>query len=127
MNERALHRSLLALRLVMGLVIFWLSWPTAFPHEPAEIVPFHGLGTFIRMLAGVEMLGAVLLLIPQLVQLGARTLIGVLAVAIVVHLLHGEYRVGPLIIYAAATIVILAADDVRRRESKAVASDRKPG
>jgi uncharacterized membrane protein YphA (DoxX/SURF4 family) len=117
MNSPALNRSLLALRIVMGIVIVWLSWPTAFPQGPAEAAHFPGLGAFIRVLAGVEMLGAVLLLIPRFVRLGARTLIAVFAVAIALHLLHGETHVGPLIIYGAATAVILTADEAPRRSA----------
>ena len=104
-----LRRSLTALRIVMSVMIVWLSIPTAFPGDPALAMHHPGLAGFMRILASVESVGALLLLVPALVRFGAWTLIAVFLVAITVHLLHGEYRVGALVIYLAATVVLLAA------------------
>jgi hypothetical protein len=109
-----LRRWITALRIVMALVIVWLSIPTAFPRDPAELARHLGLGVVLRLLAGAEILGALLLLVPRLVRVGAWTLIAVFVVAIAVHLLHGQFHVGPLIIYAMSTAVILAAERARR-------------
>jgi len=105
----ALQRSLTALRLTLAVMIAWLSVPTAFPDAAALASPHAGLGGFLRVLASVEMVAAALLLVPALVGLAAWTLIAVFAVAIGVHVLHGEYRVATLAIYLAATVVVLTA------------------
>jgi hypothetical protein len=112
-----LRRSLTALRVTMALMIAWLSVPTAFPGPAALASPHAGLAGFLRVLASVEMVAALLLLVPALVRFAAWALIAVFVVAMGVHLLHGEYRVGALVIYLAATAVILAA---RGAESPAV-------
>jgi hypothetical protein len=105
----SLQRSLTALRLTLGVMIVWLSVPTAFPDAAALASPHAGLVGFLRVLASVEIVAAALLLVPALVRPAAWALIAVFVVAIGVHLLHGEYRVGALAIYLAATAVVLAA------------------
>lgn len=116
MTPAPLSRALTLLRIVLAVVIVWLSIPTAFPSDPTALERHYGLGVFLRLLAGAEILGALLLLAPGAVRFGAPALVAVFVVAIGVHLLHGEYHVGPLLIYAAATLVVLAADRVRRAE-----------
>jgi DoxX-like family len=64
----------------------------------------------VRMILGlVEILGSVLLLIPQTVVRGAWLLLAVFVFAILLHLLHGLYGVGNLVIYAAAAFAIALA------------------
>jgi DoxX-like protein len=113
-----LRRSLTALRIVMSVMIVWLSVPSAFPDNAALAGQHAELLGFVRVLAAVEIVAALLLLVPALVRIGAWTLIVVFFLAIVVHLLHGDYRVAALVIYLAATVVILAANAA---ESPAVA------
>jgi hypothetical protein len=117
MTPAPLSRALALLRIVLAVVIVWLSFPTAFPSDPTALERHAGLGVFLRLLAGAEILGALMLLVPAMVRFGAPALVGVFAVAMGVHLLHGEYRVGPLLIYAAATLVVLVADRIRREGS----------
>jgi hypothetical protein len=104
-----LQRSLTALRLTLAVMIAWLSIPSAFPNAATLASPHAGLAGFQRVLASVEMVAAALLLAPALVGFAAWALIAVFAVAIGVHVLHGEYRVGALAIYLAATAVVLTA------------------
>jgi hypothetical protein len=49
-----------------------------------------------------EIIGAVLLLIPRTAVRGGWLLAGIFVVAIVVHVLHGTYNVGNLVMYTAA-------------------------
>jgi hypothetical protein len=105
----SLQRSLTALRITLAVMIVWLSLPTAFPAAAAPAPPHAGLAGFVRVLAGVETVAAALLLVPALVRFAAWALIAVFGMAIGVHLLHGEYRVGALAIYLAATAVVLTA------------------
>jgi len=109
MIPSSLRRALTALRLTLAVMIVWLSVPAAFPGAAALASPHAGLVGFQRVLASVEMVAAALLLVPALVQFAAWALIAVFGVAIGVHVLHGEYRVGALAIYLAATVVVLTA------------------
>jgi hypothetical protein len=62
---------------------------------------------FVRMVLGFgEIIGCVLLLVPQTVIKGAWLLLAVFVMAILMHLLHGLYGVGNLVIYAAAAFAI---------------------
>jgi uncharacterized membrane protein YphA (DoxX/SURF4 family) len=62
---------------------------------------------FVRMVLGFgEILGCVLLLIPQTAIRGAWVLVAVFIMAILLHLLHGMYGVGDLVIYTAAAFAI---------------------
>ncbi|HYJ91759.1 MAG TPA: hypothetical protein VEV84_10645, partial [Pyrinomonadaceae bacterium] len=59
------------------------------------------------ILASAEAIAALLLLIPKTLKIGAIALIVVFAIAALVHILHGQYDVGSLIIYAAATWAVM--------------------
>lgn len=54
-----------------------------------------------QVLGWGEIIGAILLLIPKTAVRGAWILVGVLVLAIAVHLLHGTFNVGHLVIYTA--------------------------
>lgn len=61
----------------------------------------------VRMIVGFgEIAGSILLLIPQTAVRGAWLLLAVFVMAILIHLLHGLYGVGNLVIYAAAAFAI---------------------
>ncbi len=53
-----------------------------------------------------EILGSILLLIPQTAIRGAWLLLAVFIMAILLHLLHGMYGIGNLVIYAAAAFAL---------------------
>jgi uncharacterized membrane protein YphA (DoxX/SURF4 family) len=62
---------------------------------------------FVRLVLGVgEIVGCVLLLIPGTVIRGAWLLVAVFVMAILIHLLHGMYGIGNLVIYSAAALAI---------------------
>jgi hypothetical protein len=62
---------------------------------------------FVRLVLGWgEIVGSVLLLIPRTAIRGAWLLLAVFIMAILIHLLHGAYNVGNLVIYAAAAFAI---------------------
>lgn len=61
----------------------------------------------VRMILGFgEIAGCILLLIPQTVVRGAWLLLAVFVMAILLHLLHGLYGIGNLVIYAASAFAI---------------------
>ena len=62
---------------------------------------------FVRLVLGfAEIGGCVLLLIPATVVRGAWVLLAVFVMAILLHLLHGQYGIGNVVIYAAAAFAI---------------------
>jgi len=56
-----------------------------------------------------EIAGCVLLLIPKTTIRGAWFLVAIFTFAILIHLLHGAYNVGNLLIYTAAALAIAIA------------------
>lgn len=61
----------------------------------------------LKVIAIAEIAAAVLFVIPQTERLGGRSLLVVLLLAAVVHLVHGQYWIGELFVYAAAVGVVL--------------------
>ena len=68
-----------------------------------------------QVLGWGEIIGAILLLIPRTAARGGWVLIGIFALAIAVHLLHGLYNVGDLVIYTAAAWVVVAGNTASPR------------
>jgi DoxX-like family len=106
--------ALLILQWVLGLVILWESVHFALSAKAASEFAKTGLPNFIRIaLAWIEIAAALLFLIPRATVAGGWLLLGVLAAAIVLHLLHGWYDAGALLVYAAATWGVMAGQHVR--------------
>ncbi len=109
MTRNRLPAALSLLQWILGLVIIEESLRFAFSHAAAHAFARTGLPDFIRhALALAETVAVVLFLIPRVTQVGGRALIVVLAFAILLHLLHGWYDVGVLVVYAAATWAVMA-------------------
>ena len=97
---------MLALRSALGIVILIQAVLFVMPGAAHEFARTHMPG-FVRMLLGIgEIAGALLLLIPGTVVRGAWLLLAVFVMAILLHLLHGLYGVGNLVVYAAAAFAI---------------------
>jgi len=97
--------ALLCLQWTLGVALFIQAALLA-RSRPETHLPGHaGAPHWIHFVIAVaEMLACVLLVIPQTIQLGAK-LIGVIAFAVLIHVLHGSFQIGPLLIYASATWV----------------------
>jgi hypothetical protein len=67
----------------------------------------------VALLAAVEVVGAILFLMPRSLRYGAWTLLAVFAVAIVAHLVRGEFPT-PLFVYAVGTYYVLTLKGPRR-------------
>ena len=98
---------LLALRVVLGLVVVWQSVMTLLAGFQAGSWHAH-IALVVRGLAVVEIAAALLFLIPATARVGGWLLLGVFAIAIAFHALHGEWGFGALIVYATAVWVVLA-------------------
>ncbi len=93
----------------LGIVILIEAVMFVMPGAAHDFARTHMPG-FVRMVLGIgEILGSVLLLIPQTAIRGAWLLLAVFVMAILLHLLHGMYNVGNLVIYAAAAFAIATA------------------
>jgi hypothetical protein len=102
---------LCVLQWALGIVILieavvFIMPSTVMPSAAHGFAATHMPG-FIRLILGWgEILGSVLLLIPRTTVRGAWLLVAVFIMAILVHLLHGGYNVGNVVIYAAAAFAI---------------------
>jgi thiosulfate reductase cytochrome b subunit len=81
----------------------------AFSPAAAHFFAQTGLPGWVRPAVGVaEMLAALLFLLPRTFTVGGYSLIVIFGLAAVVHLLHGWYDVGGLVVYAAAALAVMA-------------------
>jgi len=109
MNENH-GRAMVGLRWALGLVVLAESARFPFSHSAAQAFANSGLPNVVRIaLAWSEMAAAVLFLIPRLEIAGGRLLIAILGLAIIVHLLHGWFDVGGLVVYLAAAWAVMEA------------------
>jgi uncharacterized membrane protein YphA (DoxX/SURF4 family) len=98
--------ALIVLQWALGLVILIEAILFVIPSAAHGFAATHMPG-FIRLILGWgEILGCVLLLIPRTTIRGAWLLLAVFVFAILIHLLHGAYNVGNLVIYTAAAFAI---------------------
>jgi hypothetical protein len=110
MTENHLPAALRVLQWMLALVIIGESLRFAFSPEAAHAFARTGLPDFIRRaLAWAEIAAAILFLVPRTVVAGGWFLIGVLALAIVLHLLHGWFDVGALLVYATVAWAVVKA------------------
>ena len=101
------HRSLTALRLVLGVVV--LQQACLFVFSPGHAGEFTqtGLPSTLRMILGwTEIVAAILFLAPWTVAVGAGVLCAVFLAAAGVHVIHGDFNVGGLIVYLAAAAAV---------------------
>jgi len=97
---------LIVLQWALGVVVLIEAVLFVMPGAAHDFGRTHMPG-FIRMiLGGGEILGSILLLIPGTAIRGAWLLLAVFVMAILIHLLHGMYGIGNLVIYAAAAFAI---------------------
>ena len=98
--------ALTILRWVFGVVILAEAVQFVMPAGAHAFAGTH-LPGFIRLLLGWgEIVGCILLLIPPTAVRGAWLLAGIFTLAIVIHLLHGTYGVGNLVIYTAVAFTL---------------------
>lgn len=97
---------LCVLRWSLGIVILVEAILFVLPGAAHGFARTH-MPDVVRLILGFgEILGCILLLIPQTVVRGAWLLLAVFVMAILIHLLHGMYGVGNLVVYAAAAFAI---------------------
>jgi hypothetical protein len=97
------------LRWTLGLVVLLESCQFVFSASAAHFLAKAGLPSWIQpALGGAEIVAAVLFLVPFTALVGSYLLLVIFALAVLVHILHGQYEVGGLLVYAAAVFVCLS-------------------
>jgi len=83
-------------------------------HGAANMGGGHGASHLhLFLLGSIEAIGALLLLVPRLIQAGAVILILTIAVALVVHTVRGELRPDLLVYLAGAVLVFVHGRSTR--------------
>ena len=120
MHERLTKIAFPGLRWSLGLVVLWESWEFAFGQSVLRTFAKTGLPLWIRpLLGGTEILAAVLFLVPAASLVGGYALLIVFFLAAVIHILHGWYDVGALVVYAMAVLVCMAHHDAKNERGAA--------
>jgi hypothetical protein len=100
--------SISLLRWTLGLVVLLESCRFVFSGSVAHFLAEAGLPSSIRVvLGGAEIIAAVLFLVPFATLVGSYLLLAVFGLAALVHVLHGQYDVGGLVVYAVAVLVCM--------------------
>jgi hypothetical protein len=109
MNSRFARLSIPLLRWTLGLVVLLESCQFIFSTSAAHFFAKTGMPSWFRpALGGVEAIAAVLFLVPFTAQVGSYLLLVIFGLAALIHLLHGQYDVGGLAVYAMAVLVCAA-------------------
>jgi DoxX-like family len=106
MTEQRMRIALTGLQWTLGLVILIEAVLFVMPGAGHDFAKTHMPDIVRQVLGWGEIIGAVLLLVPRTAVRGGWVLVGIFVLAIVVHLLHGTYNVGNLLIYTAAAWAI---------------------
>jgi hypothetical protein len=106
MTEQRLKTALTGLQWTLGLVILIEAILFVLPSAGHDFARTHMTDLVRQVLGWGEIIGCVLLLIPQTAVRGAWILMGIFVLAILVHLLHSVFNVGNLVIYTAAAWAI---------------------
>ena len=100
MAASQLRRAFMLFHAVLGVALLIMAHNTLF-HALHE----HGFG-HLAFVAALEMIGALLLLIPRTLRIGGVALLVVLVPGFVTHLTRGEWEL-QLLIYAAGVYFIM--------------------
>ena len=112
MNTRRQQVAVWVLRWTVGLVVLWESYQFGFSEAAARHLQRMGLPQWVApALGGTEIVAAILFLIPKLGRFGAYSLLVIFAVAATLHVLHGQFEIGPLIVYGAAVFLCTSANE----------------
>src|SRR5260370_22170444 len=109
MNSRMRRRAVVGLQWVVGIVLMVESLRLAFDATAALHFARAGMPLWMRpVLAWTEVAAAILFLAPATTVLGGYLLLVTFFVAATLHVLHGEYDIGALLVYGMAGLVLIA-------------------
>jgi DoxX-like protein len=109
MPNHRIRTAVIGLQWTLGLVVLAESLRFVLSTSAAHSFAKTGLPNGVRIaLGGAEIVAALLFLVPRTAVKGGIFLAVVFAVAISVHILHGWWDVGGLVVYAAAALTVIA-------------------
>jgi hypothetical protein len=110
MNAKLREMRLPLLRWTVAAVVFVESLEFAFSASAAHFVMKIGLPVWVPpALGSAEAIAAVLFVLPVTTVVGGALLLVIFALAALIHMLHGQFEVGALVVYAAAVLVCMPA------------------
>jgi len=99
-----------ALRWTLGIVVLIQSCLFVFGSSGQHAAAQFGMPQWIRpVLGGCEIVAAILFLLPATSVAGGYLLLVVFFFAAAIHVLHGQYDVGGLLVYAVAVMACFAS------------------
>jgi len=118
MNANHARLSIPLLRWTLGVLVMLESCQFVFSTTAAHFLAKAGWPSWIRpVLGGAEIIAAVLFLVPFTAVFGSHLLLVIFGLAALVHISHGQYEVGGLVVYAVAVLVCLAHTEIRTPEA----------
>jgi hypothetical protein len=109
MNANLTRISIPLLRWILGLVVMLQSFEFIFSSSAAHFLAKAGWPAWLRpVLGGSEIIAAVLFLVPSTATVGGFLLLVIFGLAALLHVLHGQYGVEGLLVYAVAVLVSIA-------------------
>jgi uncharacterized membrane protein YphA (DoxX/SURF4 family) len=109
-----------SLRLVLGIVVLVQAFVFLYGSGSARSLEHHDLPNGVRLVLGWSEIGAaILFLFPRTVVTGSWFLLVVLAGAILLHIAHGEFGIGGLVVYVAGVVAVLANHEPRSGQTDA--------
>jgi hypothetical protein len=101
--------SMAALRVALGLLVLQRSCVFVFGAHAAESFTRTGLPDALRLgLGWCEIVAAALFLVPPTAAVGGWSLVGIFLFAAALHVAHGEFDVGVLLVWTVAVLAVLA-------------------
>jgi DoxX-like family len=108
MNSPTMRKAVWGLQWTVGLVLIIESLRLAFEPSAARHFARTGMPMWMRpALAWTEIAAAILFLVPFTTVVGGYALLVIFAVAALLHVLHGEFDIGVLVVYSMAVLVSL--------------------
>jgi hypothetical protein len=109
MNANLTRISIPLLRWTLGLVVMLESFEFISSTSAAHFLAQAGWPAWLRpVLGGSEIIAAVLFLVPSTAAVGGYLLLAIFGLAALLHILHGQYGVEGLLVYAVAVFVSMA-------------------
>jgi hypothetical protein len=114
MNARWTRLSIPLLRWTLGLAIVLESCQFVFSVSAAHFFAKTGLPAWLRpALGGAEIIATVLFLVPVTALVGGYFLLFILALAVLIHILHGQFGVEGLVVYGVAVLACMAHTEAK--------------
>jgi hypothetical protein len=109
-NTRQQQVATWVLRWTVGLVVLWESYQFGFSEAATRHLQRMGLPQWVApALGGAEIVAAIVFLVPKLDRIGGYSLLVIFTAAATIHVLHGQFEIGPLLVYGAAVFMCMSA------------------